>query len=304
MRNLGLPLVLACFVMVGCDSGGEEPDETEMGSLFLTINGMTPLPGDAHMEGWVVTLANSARSVGKFTVDDTGTLVDLSGNPIEERRFDTNFALDSALVMYITIEPPGDANDIPSETRLMGGLFVDGQASLRAADFEGIEDELTLAVGTYIVETPTDGPGTNETSGIWFVNLTGGPPARGLRVAIPIQGWQFQAWAEFDGIPVDMGVISHHSQPDESSLHSGPQLGYNYPGEDFLVNAPAGLNFPVTVDGARVYVTLEPDSDPDPGPSQFVLFEARVPGEPAQGQTYNMANLIDQFPIGTAILVN
>ena len=148
--------------------------------------------------------------------------------------------------MFVTIEPSGDSDDIPSETRLMGGLFVDGQAALRAADVEGIEDELILAVGSYIVDTPTDGPSTNETSGIWFVNLTGGPPARGLRVAIPIQGWQYQGWAEFDGIAVDMGVITHHSRPDESSkLQWSTHSGITILERISWSMRPEGLIFPV-----------------------------------------------------------
>ena len=302
MRYFGLALAL--LIIAGCDSGVDEPDDAETGSLILSVSQMAPLPGDYHLEGWVTTLANPARSIGKFAVDASGALVDLTGTPIEARRFDTGFSLDSAQVLYITIEPPGDTNDSPSDTRLMGGLFIDGQASLQAADFEGIEDELILAAGTYIVDTPTDGPDTNNDSGIWFVNLTGGPPARGLRAAIPIQGWQYQAWTEFDDIAINMGIITHHSRPDDSSMHSGPQLGYNYPGEDFLFNPPPGLVFPISVEGARVYVTLEPEPDPDPAPSQFVLFEARVPGELLPGQTHNMTNLIDRFPIGTAVLID
>ena len=303
MRHFGLPLILICLVLVRCDSGSDEPDESESGRLILSMQQIVPFPGNSHMEGWIVLLNEPNRSIGKFNVNQSGVLVDLAGNPITTGQIDTEFALEDALAMFVTIEPSGDADDIPSETRLMGGLFVDGQAALRAADVEGIEDELILAAGNYIVDSPTDGPGTNETSGIWFVNLTGGPPARGLRVAIPIQGWHYQGWAEFDGIAVNMGVITHHSRPDESSLYSGPTLGYNYPGEDFLVNAPDGLTFPVPVANAKVFVTLEPAVDQDPAPSQFVLFEGRVPTEPAPNVTYDMVNLIDEFPTGTAVIV-
>ena len=304
MRHFGLPLVLAGLFMAGCDSGGEDPDDMETGSLILSVRDMTPVPNEYHMEGWVVTWDSQTKSIGKFAINESGVLVDLSGTPVTARRFDTNFALDSLQSMFVTIEPAGDTNDTPSNTRLMGGLFVDGQAALRAEDVEGIEDELILARGNYIVDSPTDGPGTNESSGVWFVNLTGGPPARGLRTAIPIQGWQYQGWIEFDGIPVDMGVIPNHTGADESSLHSGPLPGYNYPGEDFLINPPDGLSFPVSVGNAYLYVTLEPDPDPDPAPSQFKIFDARIPAQPVQGQTYNMENLIDGFPKGTATIVN
>ncbi len=304
MNRFALCLPLLISVLFGCDSSGPEEEE-EDGTLVLSISGLEPLPDGYHFEGWVITTDALTRSVGKFNVDDGGRLVDLSGAQITAGLIETPFELDSTVyVMFISIEPPGDADEMPSDTRLMGGIFVDQTANLRTADVEGIEDALILAAGTYIVATPTDGPDTNEDSGIWFVNLTGGPPGRGLRTTIPIRGWKYQAWAEFDGILVDMGVITHHSMPDESSLYSGPMAGYNYPGEDFLMNAPPGLSFPTSVINASIRVTLEPDPDPDPAPSQFALFGGRVPPFEQTGETFNLTNQIDLFPTGTAYISN
>ena len=304
MRSFSLCIVTLCLLVLGCDSGGNPMDDVETGSLFLSISNLDPLPGNYHLEGWVVTQEAQTQSTGKFTVNASGILTDLEGVEIMARRFDTDFSLDNVTAMYITIEPSGDTNDEPSETRLMGGLFIDNQASLKATDVEGIEDELVLAAGNYIVETPTNGLNTDEESGIWFINLTGGPQARGLRTVIPIRGWQYQAWAEFDGIPLNMGIITHHSRPDDSSIYSGPLPGHNFPGEDFLTNAPSGLSFPLSVANARLLISLEPDPDPDPARSQFVLFEARVPETIAMGETYNLANLVDRFPKGTSTIAN
>ena len=304
MHRFALCLALLVAALSGCDSNGPDEEE-EIGKIVLTLSGLDPLSNGFHLEGWIVTAEAETRSVGKFNVDERGNLVDLDGNAITANLIETPFELDSTVHrMLISIEPPGDTDDTPSDTRLLGGIFVEQTAELKAADVEGIEDALILSAGTFIVATPTDGPNTNEESGIWFVNLTGGPPGRGLRTTIPIRGWKYQAWTEFDGIIVDMGVITHHSRPDESSLYSGTLPGYNYPGEDFLTNAPPGLDFPISVISAVVFVTLEPNPDPDPTPSQFVLFSGRVPENVQANETYNLANLIERFPSGSAFISN
>lgn len=298
-------LSLAFFLLItalGCDSGSVDPDDAKSGTVFLSINNLNPIPGDYHLEAWIVTAKLETFSLGKFTVGENQTLVDLSGEAIIAGKFDVQFSVDSARVTYVTIEPPGDTDDAPSSTRLMGGLFIDGTATLLTTDVEGIEDGLILAQGSYILETPTNGPNSFEQSGLWFINLTGGPPARGLRITIPIPGWNYQAWTESDGVLLDMGIISNHSQPDNSNLYSGPQPGYNYPGEDFLVNAPSGLVFPLDLPGARVTVSLEPDPDPDPKRSQFILFEGVVPQTTTTGDTYDLVNQTNSWPSGTAVI--
>ena len=292
------------FIIFGCDSGDSGTTSPETGAAILTFNNLRPLPGDYHLEGWVVMSDLTTLSLGKFTVGSGGKLFNLAGEELITRRFDTSFPLDSARIAYITIEPPDDVDDSPSTTRLMGGLFVEGSAELRTTDVEGIEDALILARGNYIIETPTNGPDSFEQSGIWFVNLTGGPPARGLRITTPIPGWKHQGWVDIDGVPLNMGVISHHSQPDDSNIYSGPQPGYNYPGEDFLTNAPPSLTFPLSLAGVRVTISLEPDPDPDPERSQLILFEATVPETPESiGTTYDMTNLVDTWPTARMVII-
>ena len=241
---------MVLFAVAGCDNNDAAMEEEESGSIYLRIEGLEPLSDGYHLEGWVTDEALTddnlplVRSVGKFNTNENGLLVNMAGEEILAGELKMDFSVAGSYVMFITIEPPNDADATPSNTRLMGGLFIDGTAQLRTTDVEGIEDGLVLSIGNFIVETPTDGPGTNEKSGIWFVNLTGGAPARGLRITIPIEGWSYHGWASFDGIRLDMGRIAHHSSADDLAQYSGTVPGYDYPGEDFLVNAPEGLTFP------------------------------------------------------------
>ena len=300
-KLLGFGLILG-MISLGCDSGGPSNNDPETGVLILTVNDLRPLPGDYHLEAWITTSELTTASIGKFTIGSAGKLLNLSGEEIMAGRFEVPFAVDSVRIAYITIEPPGDADTSPSNTRLMGGLFVENTAELRITDVEGIEDELILARGNYIVETPTNGSESSEQSGIWFVNLTAGPPARGLQIKTPIPGWKYQAWTDADGIALNMGIITNHSQSDDSNIYSGPQPGYNFPGEDFLVNAPDDLIFPLHVGGARVTVSLEPDPDPDPGRSQFILLENTVPESVESNTTYGLINRTSEWPTATIFI--
>ena len=101
-----------------------------------------------------------------------------------------------------------------------------------------------------------------------------------------------------DGVTVATGEITHASESDAAAPHSGPMPGFDYPGEDFLFNAPAGLTFPISVDGAIVVVTLEPSPDPDPGRSSLELLRGSVPSNPVAGATYFLERYLSEFPDG------
>lgn len=296
-------LILLAGSLSACDTG--DPDATgedELRTLYLALNSVQPLPATYHYEGWAFVIEDNTtvgRSTGKFNVDTESNLVDLGGAIIGGNLFTTDFDLSTALRFTITIEPPGDTDDTPSETRILGGTIQDHHAALTASDEHGLDYRLSQAAGTYILSTPTDGPNTNELSGLWFINLTGGPPGRGLRVQFPVPGWKYQGWVLIDGIPVTTGIITGLSDSDDSSLYHGPLPGYNYPGEDFISNAPPGLTFPGTIAGAHVLVTLEPSPDPDPERSPLVILRGTVPGEPQSDTTYNLENNLAAFPTGS-----
>ena len=295
-------LIVLAGCLSACDSGDPgDNGEEELRTLYLGLNGVHPLPADYHYEGWAFVIEENTtvvRSTGKFNVDTEGDPVDLGGTIIDGNLFTTDFDLSTTLRFIITIEPPGDTDATPSSTRMLGGIIQDHEATLTASDEYGLDGRLSQAAGTYILSTPTDGPDTNELSGLWFINLTAGPAGRGLRIQFPVPGWKYQGWVLIDGIPLSTGIVTGLSDSDDSSLYHGPLPGYNYPGEDFITNAPPGLTFPGSIAGARVLVTLEPSPDPDPGRSPLVILRGSVPGEPQSDTTYNLENNLAAFPTG------
>lgn len=303
-RTLFLGALFLCLSLTACDGGSsDDGGDTGPRTLVLFLDDIEPLPNSFHYEGWVLITSGGAvtnLSTGKFNVDANGDLVDLSGNPIAGNAFATGIELERAARFFITIEPAGDTDTMPSPTRLLGGDLVEGRADLSTGHRSGLSEGLNVATGTFIVATPTDGPDTNEESGVWFINLTAGSPARGLLVPTPLPGWIYQGWVVIDGITVTTGTIQQMSQMDDAAPHSGPMEGFSYPGEDFLVNPPPGLTFPISVAGAVVIVTLEPSPDPDPAMSPFQLLTGSVPATPMNDFTYNLTNNTATFPTGVA----
>ena len=301
MKVISIVSLFALVFWLGCDSD-DAPDPVGARTLYLQAADLPTLPGDYHYEGWV-SIEGEDRSFGKFNTDELSQLSTLGGVRIPAGMFSTGFDLDSSAYAFVTIEPPGDTNEEPSDTRLMGGLFTGGRADLLVTNYEGLEDELIQARGAYILATPTDGPGTNETSGLWFINQTAGPNNRGLQVPIPLTGWRYEGWVYAEGAVLSTGPIDHHSRDDLAAPYSGSGPTLGFPGEDFLFNPPPRVNFPLRLGGLRIFVTLEPSPDPDPEtPSTIVLFAGRIPGEPVADSTYYLDLDLQGLPTATATI--
>lgn len=119
--------------------------------------------------------------------------------------------------------------------------------------------------------TPTDGTGTpeNERSGVWWTSI---PRAQSLLLPQLSEGWIYEGWQVIDEIAVTTGtLVSQFGNPDSAVPYSGPQSGPPFPGEDFLVNAPDGLESPLDLRGSDVVITIEPFPDTDPEPFPVVV---------------------------------
>jgi len=74
------------------------------------------------------------------------------------------------------------------------------------------------------------------------------------------------------------------------------------PGEDYLLNAPPGLTFPVDLAGMDLYVTIEPDPDDSPEPFGLKTLVGTVPVNAVSHHTYILRPGFMDFPTGTATL--
>ena len=268
----------------------------EVRGVLLRFNGLTPLEASVGIyEAWALLARSQSRSLGRFRVDASGQLFDEGGAPIQN--FGTDDAnLRDALGIVITIEPPEDgAPERLSGFQILQGPFIEGVANLTVP----APAEITSAIGSYRVFTPTDGPGTNETSGLWALGADDSPS---LSLPQVTQAFRYEAFVVINGIAASMGRIAGTAAPDSGNPFSGEQPAPQVPGEDFLFNAPAGLNFPVDLSRSRVLLTLEPTVDDTAGPSQLVVLETILPGRLGGEEIVALLNVAAQFPTGRAVL--
>lgn len=294
-RALLLTIGAASMLVLAC--GGEG-----MRTLDLDLTGVDPLANGFHYEGWAI-INGDANSTGKFNLDAAGDFFTVGGVAIPNGEFDVDYDLDDATAIVISIEPDGDTDDIPSATKFMAGDVVGDDAVLGVEATQALGDDFTAAMGKYILATPTNGSNTNELSGIWFLDLGTGSPTVGLTLPTLPTGWKYEGWAVISGQPVTSGKFTAVDMADESAPYSGPQPGPDFPGEDYLENAPAGLTFPTDLSGGTVVISVEPDPDDDTAPFVLKPLVHAVP-DPAQDHlTYDMTNQAGTtFPTGAATM--
>ena len=134
--------------------------------------------------------------------------------------------------------------------------------------------DFSEASGVYILGTPSDGDGNNELSGIWFIDL---PTAQGLDLPELPEGWTYEGWLVIDGVAVSTGRFTDPGAADDFAGYSGDQGFPPFPGEDFVTNAPEGLEFPTDLTQATVVISVEPDPDDSPAPFSIKPLISEVP---------------------------
>lgn len=259
-----------------------EPQPT----LSLEVAGLPDLAAPAAYEAWLIVDGDPV-SAGTFSSFAGGVSL-----PVDDEA--------GASAVVITIET--DADPEPAATHVLAGPLVDGVAELSVADAAAIGADFSGATGQYILATPTDGTGApeNERSGIWWTFI---PRAQSLVLPTLPAGWIYEGWQIIDGTPVTTGTfVSQFGEPDDAAPYSGPQPGPPFPGEDFLVNAPAGLTFPVDLRGSEIVISVEPVPDTDAAPFPIVPLRGVVPDDAQDHTHYAVDNVSDTLVSGRAVL--
>lgn len=295
-------LVLIALCSIGLAACGDDTIEPVVETLDLAFTGLAPLANGYHYEGWAI-VDGAAVSTGKFNVDGTGALVTVSGAAIMGGSFETGLDLMDATKIVLTIEPSGDTDALPSDTHILAGDVSGSSATLIAADGAALGADFTTATGKFILATPTDGAMNNENSGIWFLSVETGSPAVGLSLPTLPAGWAYEGWVVINGTPVTTGRFTAVDMADDDDPFSSTMAGPPFPGEDFLVNAPAGLTFPTDLAGGTAVISIEPQPDDSSLPFTFKPLMGGIDASAVNGVTYMMPNMTTAtFPTGTATI--
>ena len=284
MAIIGLLLISSC-------KKDEDPEET-MKSITVNITGLEDLGSDYVYEGWLI-VNGSPVTTGTFNVDANGNL---SKTMFELKASD----VDNATKFVLSIEPKNDSDPAPAATKMMAGDFSGTNASLTIAPV----GDFTNSAGKYILATPTDGPDTNENSGIWFLDISTGSPTVGLDLPTLPDGWKYEGWVVISGQPVTTGTFTDTMATDDADPFSGSMAlpdvngtdGF-FPGEDFLMNAPSGLNFPTDIAGGMAVISIEPYPDNSPNPFTLKPLVQPIPADAMDHSVYEMGQNLS-FPTG------
>jgi len=297
-----LTLVFIFLLLLGTQACGDTPRQfnplpTALGDLRGVALGFERLESLADSQGGYVAWLNLENrdiiGLGTFDVNSDGRPINSNGEVIE--RFTAGESLFSAVSVVITIETGGQAGVAPLGVAILQGPFINGVAQLSVPAPLLIEESF----GAYRVFTPTDGPDTNEGSGVWATSEEGGP----LLGLPPLNSiYSYEHYMIIDGQTLTMGRFTSPILPDFICRFCGPLDEPLYPGEDFLFNAPPGLTFPADLSGATLLVTLEPILADSADPSQLVVLEAVLPAGVQGGEVITLTNQTANFPIGTAAI--
>lgn len=260
--------------------------------VSLAFAGLPALGADAVYEGWAI-VNDDPLSTGRFIVDEAGLVVDEAGAPID------HFAVDAegAAAFVLTIEPKVDEDPAPSATHLLAGDIVDGVANLSISHPAALGTDFSAAAGSVEIAVPTarDLAGA-ETAGAWFFSDGEGS----LTLPELPEGWAYEGWIVFDGQPVSTGRFTDTNAADDFNGFSGDGSGPATPGEDFIRNAPEGLEFPRSVAGTTAVISVEPDADDSPLPFTLKPLVGEIPTGAERLSEHDLSVNLDGIPTGTA----
>lgn len=282
--------LLTVFSLIIILTNCTNDDEPSTKDLLLNITGLENLGSEYVYEGWIIVNSNPI-STGRFSVNNNG---DLS---------QTGFTLDindlnSASTFVLTIEPVNGDDPAPSEVHILAGDFNGKSGQLSVSHGAALGSDFSSAEGTYILATPTDGADTNENSGIWFLDLSSGSPDVGLNLPTLPAGWKYEGWVVSAGTPITSGTFTSVNVVDEFDGFSSTMPGPPFPGEDYLVNAPSPLTFPIDLAGGKAVISIEPNPDNSAAPFLLKPLVGDIPANATDHLNYNLSQNLN-FPTGT-----
>ncbi|MFT5143816.1 MAG: hypothetical protein ACI80V_003843 [Rhodothermales bacterium] len=286
------PLLIVILLLAGCDSGSGSNEIPQYYQAQLLLDGLKGLGGGARYEAWAL-IAAEWQSVAVFNFDQNDRLVDLNGRLVANT-FITEVDMEPATEVLVTIEDRRDADLEPSDTQVLRGE-VNG--SLTTLSFVEAVGDFSGAAASYTIGTPTDLDTGNEAFGVWLG--TPGTYTPTMTAPNPGEGWQFELWIELTSGTWSLGKFDDPAGRDIGHPFSDMLELFQVPGEDLLVNPPAGETFPLAVAGHTIFVTLEPNPD-DFGvtPYGIRLLEADIAPSAAPGSGFPMTN-VGSYPSGT-----
>lgn len=296
MKNILLLLFgITIIYLTGCDYF-DNSDTLDSSSIEINISSLPALPDSLTYVAWVEHETDLDPTVIHASDADNGNFDYKSEQALR--------LIQLTQIFWLSIEHDSVLNDsvfTPGNDRILGGRFSQGGCNLGVGDlvYEFTSDEVI-----FNLLTPTDGSGTNETSGVWFVELDSAgqfQPITGLPELFP--GWIYEGWVEVNGTYISTGRFNSPVGSDMINQYGSTMPAIPFPGEDFLENPPTGLTFPLNLAGLKVIISLEINDGRSSGESPYIIiYESSIP-DPAESRVaYQMVSENASLPSGDVVI--
>lgn len=223
-------LVLAASTSIA-SCGGDATAPAAGSSMELVLHGLRPL--DPATEGsyelWAYTSAGDAVSAGRFTLDANAASADAHVPFVLPIADPSRIAL--------TVEPPGDTDQAPSLSELLGGTMNHGRAHLTIEGSVTDGRPLERTPGHHSLFTTSNnlelGYPSFEDSGLWLfsISVDVNPYKRREVHLTPLtRGWTYEGWIVYrQGTPDEVWIPYGKYRPDQDGfLTSRDNTGSGY----------------------------------------------------------------------------
>lgn len=297
--TLALIVVLALVSGTGCDT--DSGSKTEAPKLRMTVNTdkLSPLKEGFTYKVWLKVGLEYVASDG-FNVTSNGQFT----TPFGESR-DKSFVLASdvkdAELVLISVEGKTGNAVTPSSSIVLAADVTGSEVQLTTAHALALGSSLAGKSGQLTIMTPSDTDAANEAYGVWFLTVSNGVMSPGLTLHALNPGWIYEGWVEVGGHVYSTGTFSSTNNTDNHQPHSFNDVP-QFPGEDFLLNPPTGVTFPLNLGGAVVTITAEPVPDDSFEPSGIKVLSAQLPSTVQGGAVYQLSGAGAVLPTATVTI--
>lgn len=251
----------AILLSVGCGGDDKKPTGPTLSNNKLAPDfyNMESLPSGWLYQVWA-RKDNVWRAGPAFNLNADAEMVDAQGVRISDTITFASLDLTTCDSLRVTLQ-----QNVATGSSTAGLTFLEGVIQGRVPELSSsLKDTTAGWFVFYIYTTPTDDIDTDEMSGVWFTNIDHTAPGLDPLPALP-DGWIYEGWAHHGGDYLSTGRFSENTGSDNSCQYydCGATSAPNFPGEDFLINAPAGLDFPFDFAVSdTIMVSMEPENDP------------------------------------------
>lgn len=287
---------LLAFVVLPAGCGGG--DGKGRFAFDASFSGLAPLGSTGGTyEGWAVT-GGTPLSTGKFRIDDSvspaavvnaartrtyGTVQEATFGPANTLLGESFPFITDATRFFVTLEPEGDDDGVPTGNVILEGTFTGDRAELAPSAL--VAGDLTQASAVATVATFTGSGSSPAGNGLWLLSTTMPPPGP-VTLPEPLGSWAYEAFLDDGTSTWSLGRFRVLDRPDSDAAtaptRGDASVGPAAPGQDFLVGATGVGGSPVLdlASGSwRVEVTVEPEPDNASGPGPLLLLAGDVPSE-------------------------